>query len=97
MILRSNLYERGITLAGPAPQTLIDPVTPDDLRQATLAILHGWAEPLLADPAQIISHGYQAYIVLTLCRMLHTLQYGTVSPIYIYPNSVNPRDGAGGS
>ena len=79
VILRSNLRDRGIALAGPAIRTLIDPVIPDDLRQATLAVLHGWAEPIIADSAQITSHGYQSYIVLTLCRMLHTLQYGTLA------------------
>ena len=75
VILRSNLRERGITLTGPAPHTLIDPVTPDDLRQATLAILHGWAAHILEDPAQMDSRGYQSYTVLTLCRTLYTLQY----------------------
>ena len=76
VILRSNLWECGITLAGPAPQTMIDPVTPDDLGQATLAVLHGWAAQILVDPAQMDGHGYQSYVVLTLCRMLYTLEYG---------------------
>ncbi len=78
VILRSNLRDRGITLAGPAPHTLIDPVPVEELRQATLAVLHGWAEPILTDTARIDSRGYQCYIVLTLCRMLYTLQYGTL-------------------
>ena len=78
VILRSNLCDRGITLAGPIPHTLINPVPVEELRQATLAILHGWAEPILTDFACINSRGYQCYIVLTLCRMLYTLQYGTI-------------------
>jgi nucleotidyltransferase-like protein len=40
---RYILRERGIVLAGPDPQTLIDPVSPDDLRQAMLAGLHSAA------------------------------------------------------
>jgi len=76
VILRSNLWEYGITLAGPAPHTLIDPVTPDDLRQATLALLHGWAAKIPEDPTQMDARGYQSYIVLTLCRILYTLQHG---------------------
>ena len=39
VVQRHTLRERGITLAGPAPQTLIDPITPNDLRRAMLAIL----------------------------------------------------------
>jgi mycothiol synthase len=76
VVLRSNLYESGITLAGPPPQTLVAPVTSEDLRQATLANLYGWAEPMLTNPAIIDSRGYQSYIVLTLCRMLYTLHFG---------------------
>lgn len=72
------LRERGITLAGPAPHTLIDPVSPDDLRQAMLTVLHGWATHLLHDPAQLSGRGYQSYTVLSLCRILYTLQTGGV-------------------
>lgn len=77
VVQRAALRERGITLAGPAPQTLIDPVSPDDLRRAMLAVLW-WPAQILAAPAQISELGYQSYIVLTLCRMLYTLQFGTI-------------------
>ncbi len=76
---RCVLRERGITLAGPAPQTLIDPVAPADLRQAMLKTLHGWAASILDNPAQMKTCGYQSYIVLTLCRILYTLHYGAVA------------------
>jgi hypothetical protein len=76
---RYVLRERGITLAGPAPQTLIDPVAPADLRQAMLKTLHGWAAHILDNPAQMKDRGYQSYTVLTLCRVLYTLHYGTVA------------------
>jgi hypothetical protein len=75
---RYVLRERGITLAGPVPQILIDPVSPNDLRQAMLEIVHGWAAHILDKPAQISSRGYQSYTVLSLCRVLYTLHYGTV-------------------
>jgi len=78
VIHRYVLRERGMTLAGPTPQTLIDPVSPNDLRQAMLKILHGWAAQILDDPAQMNRRGYQSYTVLSLCRILYTLQYGTV-------------------
>lgn len=75
---RVVLRERGITLAGPAPQTMIDPVTPDDLRQTMREILRDWAARLLADPAQLNRRGYQAYTVLSVCRILYTLEFGTI-------------------
>ncbi len=78
VVHRSILRERGITVIGPAPHTLIDPVAPDDLRQAMLEIAPGWAAAILANPTQLHRRGYQSYIVLTLCRMLYTLHAGTV-------------------
>jgi len=78
VVQRYTLRERGITLAGPAPETLIDPVSPSDLRRAMLAIMW-WPTEILDDPAQIKKRGYQSYIVLTMCRMLYTLHHGTVA------------------
>ncbi len=78
IVQRYVLYERGIALAGPAPQTLIDLVSPDDLRQAMLVILDGWAAQILKEPARIKQRGGQTYTVLSICRILYTLQYGTV-------------------
>ncbi len=79
VLLRAVLRENGITLAGPEPATLIAPVTPDELRQAMLATLEGWVEPLLKDPDQIGKRGYQSYFVLTLCRIQYTLEYGKIA------------------
>jgi hypothetical protein len=73
------LRERGIVLAGPAPQSLIDPVTPDQLRRAMQPALTGWAAHFLEEPALITHRGYQSYIVLTLCRILYTLRHGAVA------------------
>jgi hypothetical protein len=67
-------------VAGPAPQTLIDPVQPNDLRRAQLATLREWWSPMLRDPARLHSNEYRAYAILTMCRALYTLQYGTVVP-----------------
>ena len=79
VLLRAVLWESGIPLAGPPPRTLLDPVTPDELKRAALAVLHGWAEPLLEDPDQIKERGYQSYFVLTMCRILYTLEFGAVT------------------
>jgi hypothetical protein len=72
------LRERGITLAGPPPQSLVDPVSPDDLRQAMRSELPARANSIYNGPEQIKGRGYQSYIVLTFCRMLYTLEHGAV-------------------
>lgn len=79
-ILRHVLRANGIALAGPAPHTLIEPVTPDDLRHATRAILVEWWQPQLADPHRLYRRDYAAYAVLTMCRALYTLEHGAVAP-----------------
>ena len=78
IIHRYILRKRGITLIGPPTKTLIDPVSPNDLRRAMLPTLHGWATQILNNPNEIISGGYQSYTVLSLCRILYTLQFGNV-------------------
>ncbi|HEX5836799.1 MAG TPA: aminoglycoside adenylyltransferase domain-containing protein [Anaerolineales bacterium] len=79
-ILRHNLRERGIVIEGPAPQSLIDPVPPQGLRQAVMEGVPIWFSPILADPSEIAKRGYQSFFVLTICRMLYTLKYGNTLP-----------------
>lgn len=76
---RVILRERGITLVGPDPKTMVDPVAPDDLRRGMAQVVDEWSAPILKDPTKIAGRGYQSYSVLTLCRMLYTLQFGTVA------------------
>ena len=78
IVHRYIVRERGITLVGPAPSTLIDPIPPTLLRQAMVSFLPGWVAYLRNDPAQVTHRGYQSYIVLSLCRVLYTLHAGTV-------------------
>jgi hypothetical protein len=76
---RHILRERGLVVAGPSPKTLIDPVPAESLRNAALTALRDWAVPMLDAPARIASRGYQSFIVLSLCRILFTLQAGEVN------------------
>lgn len=78
VVQRYVLRQCGVTLAGPTPQTLIDPVSPDDLRRVMLETLGGWWASMLDDDAHLSSRGYQSYTVLTMCRVLYTLEHGTV-------------------
>jgi predicted nucleotidyltransferase len=75
---RHILRERGITILGPDPRRLIDPITPNALRSAMLPALNGWGTYLLNHPEEIRHRGYQSYIVLTLCHIRYKLQFGTV-------------------
>ena len=72
------LREQGIVLAGPAQRSLIDPVAPDDLRRAMRELLREWWAPMLHDTARLRSNEYQAYVILTMCRALYTLETGAV-------------------
>jgi len=77
-IQRHILREQGIVLAGPAPRELIDPVSPDDLRQAVWTLFQEWWVPIVDNPVKLYHPGYHAYAVLTMCRMRYTLQYGAI-------------------
>jgi predicted nucleotidyltransferase len=76
-VVRMTLREYGVTLAGPDPRMLIDPVSQDDLRREVVADLGGFAD--WAKDGTAMSRWKQPYIVLSLCRILHTLNSGTVA------------------
>lgn len=78
VIHRHILRERGIVITGPDPKTLVDPVSPDDLRQGIAQVLPFWFDPVLSNPSEIRKRGYQSFFVLSLCRMLYTLKYGEI-------------------
>ena len=78
IIQRFILRERGITIIGPAPSSLIEPVSSEDLKEAVVDVLHSWIKGFLDDPSPLNSRGYQSYTVLTLCRILHTYKYCTI-------------------
>lgn len=79
VFLRHVLRQDGITLAGPDPRVLVDPVKPGELRQAARANMEDWLAPLLDRPEELCRYGYQPYCVLTICRLLHTLETDTTS------------------
>ena len=72
------LRKHGIPLVGPDPRELVDPVPPAELRRATVGILYEWWEPKLTDPTILHGADYQAYAVLTMCRVLYTVQHGDI-------------------
>ena len=80
IIQRHIVREYGVVVDGPDPKTLIDFVTPEDIRAAVAGILCEWWFPMLDDPAWLRDHesGYRAFAVITMCRVLHALEHGTI-------------------
>ena len=80
-VVRWTIRERPAVLAGPDPRELIDPVPGEALRDEARPVLaeYGkWAhEPHAGHPSGM-SRWRQPYVVLTLCRALHTIDTGTV-------------------
>jgi predicted nucleotidyltransferase len=85
LLVRWIVREKGITLAGPAPKTLLDPVSEEQVRAEIFATLINWGNEILQDATRFNNRFYQSFIVLSYCRMLHDLQRG-------YPGS--KREGA---
>jgi Domain of unknown function (DUF4111)/Nucleotidyltransferase domain len=77
-----TLREHGIVIAGPDPQTLMSPVDRNDIRKASAAHAVVWATQAHGDPDWLdwVRHReHQAFVVLTLCRMLYSLSSGRVA------------------
>ena len=78
LVVRWVTRECGIPLAGPEPTTLIDPVAVDDLRREVRATMHDWGQDILATRYPITNRWAQPFVVLSYCRMLHTLHTGRI-------------------
>lgn len=78
-VTRWTLREHGVVLAGPDPETLVDPVSADQLRTEVLATIRDWAVDLRADPEGMDNGWRQPHCVLSYCRTLHTLAVGRVT------------------
>ena len=79
VVQRHLVREKGIIVEGLSPKSLIDPVSPDDLREAMRPVLWDWFAHMPEHPEQVTHRGYQSYIVLTVCRVLFTLRRGEVA------------------
>lgn len=80
IIQRHVVREYGVILQGPNPKTLIDFVTPDDIRKAVMGTLNEWWFPMLENPGwlQNKTDGDRAFAVVTMCRVMHALEHGTI-------------------
>jgi hypothetical protein len=76
-----SLSKYGIRVAGEEIRGTIQAVTKEDMRQASLKVLSDWLVQSQNDPEWIEwAHirNAQAFIVLTLCRILYSLDTGDV-------------------
>lgn len=73
LVVRWQFRQQGIALLGPPPTALLDPIPVADLRREILAVMHDWGGEILANPEHFNNRFYQGFIVLSFCRMLHSL------------------------
>lgn len=87
IVERWTVREHGVTLLGPDPRTLIDPISAAELRAAVRARLGDWASWAAQpdDPDWRLPRSHKAYVVETMCRALATL---AGSPILSKPRAV---------
>jgi hypothetical protein len=76
LVVRSVMREHGITLDGPDPKTLIDPVDRAELAREIRRTMLTWGEEIFTQPERYRNRFYQGFIVLNYCRMLHDLVQG---------------------
>jgi hypothetical protein len=77
-----TLREHGVTVVGPDVRPLIERVDPDDMRRAAAPVAELWLEQAHTDPSWLpwlSRQENQAFVVLTLCRLLYTLDSGSVA------------------
>lgn len=72
--------EHGITLIGPDPKTLIEPISEEEIHSAVSIRLRDWVSfaNQLDDPNWRSSLGHKAYVVETMCRIMFTLECGNI-------------------
>ncbi|CAN5879581.1 hypothetical protein BH11PSE1_BH11PSE1_24620 [soil metagenome] len=78
-VVRWCLREKGVALAGPPPAELVDEVSPEALRAEIRTLFRRVTTLWLGGTVPIDANWLQAFIVTQYCRMLHSLETGTVT------------------
>jgi hypothetical protein len=68
------VQEKGVALLGPPPATLIDPISQEEYIEAVRAHMAAWSDDKVINWTD--TRPSQAYVILTVCRALYTVQYG---------------------
>jgi predicted nucleotidyltransferase len=77
-VVRWSLREYGIALAGPPASELVDEIPVENLKREIAAVVEDWGNKLLEDRDSLKDAWRQPYVVLSFCRMLHSLATGRV-------------------
>lgn len=77
---RWTVRYHGITLNGPDPQKLIEPISVEELHSAVSIRLSDWVEwaNQIDDPEWRFPLSHKAYVVETMCRIMFTLDCGDI-------------------
>lgn len=67
------VQEKGLTLFGPPPKTIIEPISKEEFIQAVKLQANFWHEWIIKTKPY---RNYQAYAVLTMCRALYSYKNG---------------------
>ncbi|WP_424951302.1 aminoglycoside adenylyltransferase domain-containing protein [Deinococcus sp.] len=78
LVVRWVTREHGISMYGPPALELIEVVTPEALRAEILNTLHRWGAALLTDPDELNNGWRQPHVVMSIARMLHSLNTGAI-------------------
>ena len=57
---------------------MIDPIDGQSLGREIWTLINEWGQEILEDPQRYNNCFYQGFIVLSFCRMLHSLQTGII-------------------
>jgi len=79
LVVRWEVREKGITVLGPDPKTLIRPITPNDLRREIKEFHVGWIPGFIANPDPWKNRFYQVFFVLHFSRALQDLEEGRIT------------------
>lgn len=77
-VVRWTVREYGIALVGPEPSALVDPVSAKVLHREVQETIRDWGRQILTNPEHYNNRFYQSFIVLSYCRMLHSLHTGRI-------------------
>ncbi len=78
LVVRRVLRRHGLVLAGPQPSIWV-PSVPDELLKAEVwEVMQAWGGQILAGDYDMNNGWAQPFVVLSYCRMLHTLASGDV-------------------
>jgi predicted nucleotidyltransferase len=77
-VVRWVLREYGIPMYGPSPKELVNAVTPQSLCTEVRQVVLDWAVEIRTGHYEITNRWAQPFVVISCCRMLHTLATGRI-------------------